>query len=100
MILFLEKFNYPPTINSSAKDCAKVVFLQEDLTAWNDKSVYDAYLNQIHVDVEIYDKIRLKQITWEELNNIDNDYIQSNIKAILSKFKLSKKETLTDDEKK
>lgn len=99
VILFLEKFNYPPTINSPAKDCAKVVFLQEDLTAWNDKSVYDAYLNQIHVDVEIYDKIRLKQMTWEELNNINNDYIQSNIKAILSKFKLSKKETLTDDEK-
>lgn len=100
VILFLEKFNYPPKINSFAKDCANAIFQKQDLIMWNDKPVYDAYLNQIHVDVEIYDKIRLKQITWEELSQTDNEYLQLNIKAILAKFKFNKtEEKLSNDEK-
>lgn len=100
VILFLEKFSYPPKINNSAKDCANTIFQQQDLILWNDKAVYDAYLNQINVGVDIYDKIRLKQITWDELHQADNEYLQLNIKAILAKFKFNKtEEKLTDDDK-
>lgn len=100
VILFLEKFDYPPKATVYAKDCANVIFLQEDLTAWNDIFVYQAYLQHIGVSQDIYDKIRLKNLSFEELNLIDNEYLVLNRQAILAKFKLNKtQEKLSDTEK-
>ncbi|MFW2176929.1 MULTISPECIES: N-6 DNA methylase [unclassified Moraxella] len=130
VVLFLEKMNYPPKASSFAKDCSEAIFSQADLTHWQDNAVYEAYcsfakdcseaifsqadlthwqdnavyeayLRQIAVPMALYDKLRLKQVSWDELQAIDNEYVSLHRTAIVAKVSFSKTQAdkLTDDEK-
>ncbi|MDO4895960.1 MAG: N-6 DNA methylase, partial [Moraxella sp.] len=100
VILFLEKMKYPPKQINFAKDHAQSIFNKAELNNWNDNNVYQRYLNKIDVPTDIYDKFRLKTLTWDELINIDNEYIVLHRQSLLPKIGLDKtQKDLSDDEK-
>lgn len=101
VILFLEKMNYPPKAINFAQDCAEAIFRKIDLSQWNDKVVYEAYLRQIDVPMDLYDKLRLQQLSWQELQAIDNEYVSLHRSALVAKVSFSKTQmtTLSEDEK-
>ncbi len=90
VILFLEKFKYPPTRLGQAKDTATAIFTNNDLTAWGDSVIYERYLQTIGTPKELYDRLRLKTLTFDELNAIDDEYIALQRDYILSKITLNK----------
>lgn len=90
VILFLEKFKYPPTRLGQAKDTATAIFTNNDLTAWGDSVIYERYLQTIGTPKELYDRLRLKTLTFDELNAIDDEYIALQRDYILSKIILNK----------
>lgn len=94
VILFLQKMPYPPKQSIFAQDHAHAIFHKADLSTWNDHAIYTAYLNQIGVPADSYDKFRLKTLTWDELQAVDNEYLQLHIQAILPKITLNKTEKL------
>lgn len=100
VILFLEKMKYPPKQINFAKDHAQAIFNKAELNNWNDNNVYQRYLNKIDVPADIYDKFRLKTLTWDELTTIDNEYIALHRQSLLPKIGLDKtQKDLSDDEK-
>lgn len=92
VILFLEKFKYPPTRFGEACDTANSIFNNDDLSSWADGVVYEQYLKTIGTPKAVYDKLRKNQMSFDELTAIDDEYIALQRQHILDKITLNKTE--------
>ncbi|WP_386697010.1 N-6 DNA methylase [Lonepinella sp. MS14436] len=91
-VLFLEKMPYPPKKERLALDIANAILSKDDLTAWNDNAVYQAYLQQIGVPQDEYDQVRLQSADFSQINALQSEYLQTQFSDILAKIKLNKSE--------
>lgn len=92
VVLFLEKIPYPPKQNRLAMDTALAIFAEKTIKQNYDVQILNAYLVQIGVPSELYEKLRLKQFTWDEMQDENNEYIVAYRNEVLNKITLSKTE--------
>lgn len=67
VVLFMEKRPVNPDRSITLRDCAEAIFSDEDLSEWEDKDVFEAYLQTIEVSIEQYNPFRFKSAAFEEL---------------------------------
>ncbi len=71
VVLFLEKYNEPPKRMDMVTDSIKAIMSGEDLTEWEDQDIYDAYVAQIGVDRESYGLFIKKELSEDDLSQIE-----------------------------
>ncbi len=79
VIMFLEKFNEPPKLMDMAKDSVDAIFSREELENWDDKEIFENYVNQVEVGNIQYEAFLKKELSIEELKTIEyfNVYVMS-----------------------
>ena len=81
-ILFLEKFKEPPKRIDLVSDSITSIFETNDLTDWEDNDILNEYLNQINVDISIYNafvKCEKDYYDWQT-----NEYFKMYCDAFIS----------------
>lgn len=54
VVIFLQKYNEPPTFFKMVEDNVQAVFSNEKVDDWKDNEVLDEYLNHIDIDKDVY----------------------------------------------
>lgn len=77
VILFLQKYSYPPNQFKLSSDTATVIFNSglKKLKHKKEQRILEAYCSLIGVPLELYDKYRLGTLSVEELSAETNNYL-------------------------
>lgn len=92
VVLFLEKMPYPPQQSPLAMDTAKAIFNESSLKQSYDQNILEAYLKYIEMPSETYHKLRQRQLTWQEIQEAQNEYLVAYRTTILDKISLNRTE--------
>ncbi len=71
VVLFLEKYKEPPKRMDMVTDSINAIMSGDDLTEWEDRDIYDAYVAQIGVDAENYRRFLKGLLDEEQLAQIE-----------------------------
>ena len=71
VVMFLEKFNEPPKQIDLYTDSIEAVFGGVELSEWEDKEIFEAYMAQIEINENVYSSFLNKELSLEELKDFD-----------------------------
>lgn len=79
VILFLQRYDEPPKLDSLANDVADAILSGRDLTNWEDEPILSEYLERIGVSRKDYDRFRTYALEKEGLRAIEyfNQYVDA-----------------------
>lgn len=96
VILFLEHFDFPPRKAALLNDTVDAILSGEELSDWEDREVFSAYLAKIGVAEKDYIDAMSETIAPNTLNS---DYFKAYAAALLSKGAIAKDMEKADKEK-
>ncbi|WP_165381736.1 restriction endonuclease subunit S [Avibacterium paragallinarum] len=73
-------------------DTAKAIFNESSLKQSYDQNILEAYLKYIEMPSETYHKLRQRQLTWQEIQEAQNEYLVAYRTTILDKISLNRTE--------
>lgn len=79
VVMFLEKMKEPPVRFKLVEDSADAILENKVNANWEDKEIYNKYLEQIEVSKEVYEKFIEGNTYYTEFNQ--NEYFNNYIKA-------------------
>lgn len=71
VVMFLEKFNEPPKQIDLSSDSVDAIFSGAELKEWKDKEIFEAYIEQIEVNEDVYRSFLNKSYSLDELSEIE-----------------------------
>lgn len=90
IVFFLEKYNEPPKRKEQIEDSVRAILNNQISSDWEDREIFDAYLQKIEVSEENYRAFLNQALSIEELQSIPyfTDYIaEFNTSTRLAKLK-------------
>ncbi len=88
VVLFLEKHSEPPKHKDIVTDSINAILCGDDLTDWEDKEIFEAYINQIEVSEDEYNLFINETHSLKELS--ENDYFNNYVSAFNAKTEIVK----------
>ncbi|MCT7756880.1 MAG: N-6 DNA methylase, partial [Lactobacillus iners] len=74
VVIFLQKYNEPPTFFKMVEDNVQAVFNDEKVDDWKDNEVIDEYLNHIGVDKDMYIDFIAEKSNYDDFE--DDEYFK------------------------
>ncbi len=71
VVMFLEKFNEPPKQVDLCADSVESIFSGCELSEWEDKDIFDAYLSRIEVEEGVYRDFLRKSFSIADMGKIE-----------------------------
>ena len=92
VVLFLEKYNEPPKRKEQINDSVEAILSNNVSAEWEDKAIFDAYLQRISVSESDYVKFLSKELQFEQMQEIsyfkeciEIFNVSAQLKALISK---------------